>query len=1162
MPSKSFHCVFLTAGMLTISALAVQAQFTVSITVQGGSATTTCTDAFGSPDPAWSVDINGEGWVTYPALGFCYEDFPNVQFQATYDCFADVPASIPVCFRAFENDASIFNPCSPVTSCNEEICVDVPLPLQGAADLTIALPAGLTSGGEVQLTVETAGVPFGINDLVCQAIDFGVLPTGATVGPGDTSIFNNICATNLGDPDPGTFGNFWVNNMGVWFSFTTGGTVGSQIYLQAVSDPSGTGDGINLQVGVFGSDNNACDGNFTFLAQNHDPADWDEFVVLGCPEPNTTYFVLVDGVTDSADELDGFFGLSITDPDIPEAAEFKCDAETLGVVPPDGSVSTVSFRSNRCSGNQDAESASAFGVQRSVWFSFVAPPSGHILVAAVSDTIVDPIGLQIALYAADDDSCSGSFTEVASQHTAADLDEYMEVHCLDPGRPYFLQVDGAVSQLNAGNFIITVSDAGNETPLYNQTVVLCAGDSLFVGPVVHSVSGIYSDTLALPGGCDSIVVSDLTILPPLQLNLSILQQGIGPGNMAGSAQVSPAGGAGTYAVSWSDGSQGAVASGLVGGLPYCTTVSDGNGCSADTCWTMPFAVAIQPQVAVVEPTCSGYGDGSVSLLLSGGVPPYLFVINSTAGTFSNAGTIPSDGTWTEIAAGIPAGTYELQVTDAFFDTTFSVVVGEPDPLLLTDVVVEDASCFGSCDGSLTVTASGGTGMLNYAWSNGENAPFLSSLCAGAYTLSLSDANACSVDYNLAIASPAEFLVQASLIQPVSCIGGSDGILTVTTNGIPVASQWSNGQAGDTLTGLPQGNYAVTVTNADGCTGVGLSVVPEPDLPVTAAVVLVSPVVCHGEASGAVSGSAAGPAGPFGFVWENGSTAPTRSGLVAGAYTLTVSNSLGCTGTAGILVPEPAPITAVASTNTITCFDPPDAGVIHVDLVEGGWPPYRYGRNGLFFSSDPLLTGYTAGLQSFQIQDSLGCIRSFPAMIEGTVDILLDPGPPVRLDLGEQAQLAVSVNQPNLTIGWNPADFLSCTDCPDPIVFPTGDRVYTITATDDFGCSANTTLSVSVLKRRRLFIPNVFSPNGDGLNDTFEPYPGKDVAAILGFDIFDRQGNQVFRLANELDNTAGTAWWDGRFRGKDLPAGVYTWTGRVRFIDGAVEIIRGEVTLLR
>jgi hypothetical protein len=521
--------VFFMLLCLAFATTRASAQFNIKITVNSGSVTT-CTDPIGSPEPAWGINIANLGWVTYPALGPCYENTPNEQFDASYNCFANIPPIIKVCFRAFENDPSILDLCTAVPSCLAEICMDVPVPPQGSQDFTIALPPGLPSGGQANLTITTSGVPNGINDLICNAIDLGTMLPGNDVGNADTSAFNNYCGTNTGDPDPGSFGNFWVNNSGVWFKFTTGSSPSSQVHLTAKSDPSGVGDPVNLQVGVFSSSDNSCTGNFSFLAQNHNPSNWDEFVILGCPQPNTTYYILVDGVSDSFEEEQGYFGLEVFETGIPRAPDLRCQAEFLGAVPLNGSVATSGLRSNRCSSNADAVPVSAFGVQRSVWFSFVPPPTGHVFVKGISDVDIDPIGLQIAVLKSSNNTCTGTFSEVLSQYTAADLDEVLELNCLDPALTYYIMVDGALNALNTGNFSIEVSDAGNETPVTFQNFTICNGNSIAVGNSIYDQTGLYSDTLSLPGGCDSIVVTDLTVLDPIQANIQIIQQGIGAGN--------------------------------------------------------------------------------------------------------------------------------------------------------------------------------------------------------------------------------------------------------------------------------------------------------------------------------------------------------------------------------------------------------------------------------------------------------------------------------------------------------------------------------------------------------------------------------------------------------------------------------------------------------
>lgn len=1151
-----------TVLLLALSLLVntTQAQFNVKITVNSGTSTTTCTDPISSPDPAWSINIANQGWVTYPSSGSCYTNFPNTQFDQTFQCVSQIPPSIQVCFRAFENDASILSPCSPVTSCLAEMCMDVPVPPQGSQNFTLQLPNGLPSGGSANLTIATSGLPGGLNDGICDAFDIGVMLPGTTVGDADTSVFNNYCATNIGDPDPGTFGNFWVNNQGVWFKFTTSANPAAQISITAKNDPSNFGDSINLQVGIFTSSDNTCTGTFSFIAQNHNPADWDEFVQLNCPKPNTTYFILVDGVSDTPDQVDGYFGIEITESDILPAPEYRCEAEALGVVPLGGQVSTNGMRTNRCSSNSNAAPATAFGVQKSVWFSFVAPPTGHVLITGISDSVVDPIGIQLAAYRSSDDSCSGVFTEIGSQYSASSNDQTLELHCLDPGRLYFIQVDGAISDLNIGNFSLAVEDAGDETPVTNQIVLLCDGETLTVGNNVYSATGNYSDTLSLPGGCDSIVNSAVTLLTPIQINLNIDNQGIGVGNTNGQVSVSPTGGTGNYTVNWSDGQSGATANNLVGGDNYCVTITDSNSCAQDTCFEMPYYIHFVPKIETDTLNCYGDTDGYIRLTANGGVPPYQFSWQNAGNTLNGTGAVTADGQFVDID-NLPAGAYSFQMSDVLFDTTFTIQVIEPQPLTVSSTDVTDASCFSTCDGSIMVSISGGTGAYQYLWSGGEVNPMISGACAGNYQLTVTDSKGCTAAFDFTIGQPAEFIATATQVQAVSCFQGSDGQATVSTNGTPIDYLWNNGEITQNVSNLPGGSYSVTVTNTDGCTAVADVNIDTPAAPVAVSITTESNVLCYGDNNGSLKAQVTGPGAVFSYAWSNGSMQEIATGLGAGSYTVTVTNEKGCEATASYLLDEPSEILVEVSTNALTCFDAPDAGVITVEQISGGVEPYLFSNDGINFSASTAISGYTAGTQTFYVKDAGGCIREFSATIEGPKEILVELDEDMVIDLGETITLGAYVNLPDLSYAWSPAEYLSCADCLSPEALPVRPQLFTLTVTDDFGCTASADIFIDVIKKRKVYVPNAFSPNADGFNDEFIPFGGKDVRLIRDFKVFDRQGNLVFSATNFEPSDISNGW-NGTFKGKMMQPGVFVWFAKVEFIDDEVEVFKGDVTLLR
>ncbi|GAB4254328.1 MAG: hypothetical protein Kow0027_20350 [Saprospiraceae bacterium] len=1136
------------------------AQYTLQIYVLDGNATTTCTDVFSDPDPMWSVQIEGQGWVSYPALGPCFTELPNLQYQNSWQCQADVPDSIEICVRFFENDPGFFNPCEVAPDCEETFCTMVPYNQQDSQLVQVQLQGGGSSAGTVTLGFLSFGFPGGLNDQACDAIDLGLLTADTTLGNADTSLYNNYCATAVNEPSPWGYGAGWVNNQAVWFTFSTGPDPSSHIAVRMESDPSGIGDPINLQAAIWTNDN-GCTGGWNFIAQNHDPATWGEEILLECPQPNTTYFIMVDAVWDDPEQLEGWFGVEVRDYGVLPLSDAVCDALQLGQVPDGGLLTSPPAMSNNCSGNNTGVSPTAFSVQAGVWVSFVAPQSGHVIIDALADSSLDPIDLQLALFASSNGDCTGQLTELAGAYNQASPDESLTVHCLNPGQEYYLLVDGGGNLDNqTGIFNVTVTDGGDDTPITNQTLTICASDTLFVGNSAYTQTGSFADTIILASGCDSIVLTELTVLTPITLNLEILQQGLNPGNTDGVAQVSPTGGAGGYSIAWSDGQNSSLASQLIGGDFYCVTATDALGCEGDTCFTMPFFVNVQPIVQVDSVQCPGGSDGSIQLSAHAGEAPYQFQWESSNGVLNGSGMIALDSEFVSLP-NLPAGDYNVTIADANTDSVFVVTVPEPAAISLSNLVVTDLSCFGSCDGQIQVTVAGGTAPYQLSWSSGGSGASISDLCAGVYVLAVTDAHGCGEIFEVEVIQPAAFLAAIAEVQPISCFGGSDGQLSVSTNGSPVSWQWNTGGADSLLMGLPEGNYSVTVTNADGCTAEATYQLTGPSAPAGASIAVTSPVICHDDANGALTAIPSGPGASFFYEWNTGSTFPSLTGLPAGSYTVTITNESGCSAEDSVVLTNPPPITSLASTNSLSCFDPPDGGVITVESASGGIPPYLYSSDGLNFSSQNELPGYTAGEQVYFVQDSLGCVETFFTTIPGPLEIIVEAGADQVIGLGDQVFLQAFVNLPDLQLQWQPAELFSCPTCLQTSVFPYETTTVSLTATDTFGCSVTDELVIQVLPRRRVFVPNVFSPDGDGINDIFVPEGGNDVAEIIDFKVFDRYG-ALLHEASDFPPGDISRGWDGRHKGKLLKSGVFVWFAKIRFIDGVEEIYRGDVTIMR
>lgn len=444
----------------------VQAQVRLRVTVNSGSSGTQCTDNFlgGAPDPQWRVEIAGQGWTTYPRSGICFTNPPNTQFDETYLCPSDYPATMQVCFRPLEDDGTA---CVISGDCEVTLCQNFPTPAPGtSATYSITIPNNGTnrSWGTVNFTFQATGaftLPGFANDQICNAIDLGTLNSSSSVGNNGLSNYGNFCAGNAGDPQPPN----WNNEQGVWFRFTTSANPAAVIRIDATNDPQGRGDQIDLQLSLYSSSNGTCTGALTRIASEHDIPLYSEEMAVECLLPNTTYFLLIDGADNGIfGGQEGFFGLQIFDGGIRQAGDFICDAEFLGTVPVGGQVGTPNLsRSNVCATNINDPNPGVWNPVQSVWFSFIAPPSGNVIINAESDLPApfgtDAVDLQLAVYSTNNNNCSGTQTYIEGSYNLLGFDEELNVRCLDPGRIYWILVNG--SGLNRdGIFDISVRDGG------------------------------------------------------------------------------------------------------------------------------------------------------------------------------------------------------------------------------------------------------------------------------------------------------------------------------------------------------------------------------------------------------------------------------------------------------------------------------------------------------------------------------------------------------------------------------------------------------------------------------------------------------------------------------------------------------------------------------
>jgi gliding motility-associated-like protein len=368
-----------------------------------------------------------------------------------------------------------------------------------------------------------------------------------------------------------------------------------------------------------------------------------------------------------------------------------------------------------------------------------------------------------------------------------------------------------------------------------------------------------------------------------------------------------------------------------------------------------------------------------------------------------------------------------------------------------------------------------------------------------------------------------------------------------------------------------GVYSLTIMNRDnGCTREGSAQVDIDTIAPVASIAQPEALDCavlEIELDG--SASTSGPGITYLWTTTAGELTGNQNAVIAGVtapgvYQLLVADSRnGCADTALIeVIQMEIPITGVA----ITAL-PPDCtdrrnGSITIDSVSGGIGPFAYSLDGNFFSTFPLLENLTEGTYLLQIQDVNGCEWLEEVVVPPAEEIIVDLGLDVTIELGDSVRLEAIVNFDDYqSLRWEPASAFDDPASPVQIVRPQETSVYQVTVVKVEGCRVTDRITVNVVKPRSIFIPNIFSPNGDGQNDVFFIYAGPEVLEIHSFKIFDRWGNQVFGRERFQPNDP-TYGWDGNFEGRPMNAAVFAFFAEIEFIDGRIEMIKGDVTLMR
>ena len=718
----------------------------------------------------------------------------------------------------------------------------------------------------------------------------------------------------------------------------------------------------------------------------------------------------------------------------------------------------------------------------------------------------------------------------------------------DPG---VLTADAQVQPVScqgAGDGAITLTAAGGDG---NYSFEWEGGAT---GPSIAGLNpGPTGVTVSDGMGCQVEFVFVVDEPDPLAVTIDLTNPDCN-GASNGSAAATVTGGNGAYTYQWDNNQTGPAANGLPAGA-HQVTITDNGGCTEIRDFTLQEPAALSATISTTMASCRPSPDGTASVVPAGGTPPYNYHWE--------------DGQTAALASALLAGPHSVTVSDAHgCAITLTGIVDAAPPVDLS-LSAAPVLCYGMNQGAIMSSASGGTGVLSYAWSQAglPAVPNLTNLSAGTYTLTVTDEQGCMATAGITITQP-EALSATPQATQVICEGDQTGSIDVAVSGGtgPYQYAWSNGATTEDISGLQVGQYVLTVTDANQCQTTTNSTILQPD-PLKINIVA-KPADCFGATTGAVQVQTSGGAAPYSFSWNNGTTTEDLTGIPAGNYTLEVTDNAGCSAVREVSVTQPAaPVEAQVETLDVSCAGGRD-GRIDLDAT-GGTGPYAYSFNGIDFNGNSGRIGLVAGVYPVIIKDAHGCIwQGGPVEVKEPQPLVLDLGPDQTIAYGEVLNLpapAVSGGTgPGFQYAWTPRDtsLLSCFDCPSPVITIDYQTSFILVVTDEAGCETEDVLTVFVQKNNRVFVPTGFTPNNDGTNDRLLVHARADnPVEVVTFRVFDRWGELVYEdggfMANDPDRG-----WDGAFRQQPMNSGVFLWSLEVQYQDGNRESFKGSTTLIR
>ncbi len=747
----------------------------------------------------------------------------------------------------------------------------------------------------------------------------------------------------------------------------------------------------------------------------------------------------------------------------------------------------------------------------------------------------------------------------------------------------FNQSNGSLEATNVGG------GAGGYTFLWNDALGT-------IGTVLsNQPNGTYSITITDTDGCFNKWPG--TITSPSSVSVTPTTNNPSCGMCNGTATLNLSGGTPTYNVNWTSAAQtGTTGTGLCAGI-YGLLITDANNCITNTNIIINSSSGITGEtILTTDETCVGLCNGTATLTAIGGQPTVTYnwlhgptsqtLSNLCSGTYTcnmvdanncvrtatiginaattltvnsqvhqtgcgvNTGSIEvtvTGGTnnynynWMPASLGtgtlvvnLAPGVYTLIVTDASgcSKTEFYTINSINGPIVTSTITNE--SCITKCDGIIDISITGGNPSYTVNWSNGASATLqLANVCAGNYSVLVTDAANCSTVRNFSITTnPAIAFSAPTAISP-KCNNDCNGSLNILPiNGNPAFTYVWNPVASNspTLSGLCANIYSVLVTDTKGCSATQSFTLVNPSKITVAATI--TNASCSSVADGAIDMTINGGTPPNTFAWTpNVAITEDLTNVLFGPYTFTVTDANGCAKDTALQINANVVVIAVAGNDTSFCQN--GTALLNGSNSTGGVTYQWFNLPNPIAISNNLITTATPtiGLNTYVLVATNGlCIDVDSINVTSNTLPVVDAGPSVSIPLGATITVGGSPTSAAATsFTWLPSFTLSDASISNPVAITTITTVYTVSITDANGCTNSDSMTVNIYPK--IIIPNGFSPNADGKNDTWmidyiNLFPDNEV------EVYNRWGEQLFY------SKGYPTPWNGLYKNKELPVGTY------------------------